>query len=286
MRRSVVTAALAAVSALGFLSCVSTPPSRVVPGAFSRVGEGAGVYAVLDVVAARPIIETLAREAKVPEKDLANLFRSRSVEFGLFPGVPKWRAVATGDFPRNRAALSFALSPSWRRVGGSHPYWKATNGLSLAFDADGAALLSDGDPWVGGGAPPIPDAYRSFPTDAALRGWIPDPAERLSAGLGPAGAALRLPVTDFAFAIIKSGEGFRLRAVAVAPGEREARALEAMLRLIRNLGVQEGPAALLTELQVLREGASLALESRVLKVEETAGILLGLLPPALYFSGR
>ncbi len=295
MRRAALlgAAGAAALCSLLALSCASAPravPPEAAPGpaAFARVGPGGVLYAAVDVSAARPLIEEFAAAAKLDKKKLADVYRARSAELGLFPGAaPRWRIASPGSYPTTRAAISFALSPSWRRVKADKPYWKAKSGLSLAFDADGAALLSDDDPWAAGGAPALPASYAALPSDAAVRGWVPEPSERISASLGPAAAVLRFPVQELCFALIGEGGSFRLRAVAAAPGEREGRALEAVLRLLRNFGAPEGSLlSLLADARMSRSGAAVELESRALSAREAVDLLRELLPPTLYLTDR
>jgi len=293
-RAALLRSALSAVALCALsLSCATAPravPPEAAPGPaeFARVGPGGVLYAAVDVAAARPLIEEFAAAAKIDKKKLADVYRARSAELGLFPGAaPRWRAAASGSFPTTRAAISFALSPSWRRVKADRPYWKAKTGLSLAFDSDGAALLSDGDPWASGGAPALPASYAALPSGAAVRGWVPEPAERISAAIGPAAAVLRFPVQELCFALVGEDGSFRLRAVAAAPGEREGRALEAMLRLLRNFGAPEGSLlSLLADARISRSGAAVELESRALSAREAVDLFRGLLPPTLYLTDR
>lgn len=281
----------AALCAL-ILSCAGSPravpssPGRAAP--FARVGPGASLYAAVDVRAARPFIEEFAAAANIDKKRLTDVYRASSAELGLFPGAaPRWRAAAPGDYPTTRAAISFTLSPSWRRVKAEKPYWRSKSGLSLAFDADGAALLSDGDPWAPGGAPALPASYALLPTGALIRGWVPEPADRIAAALPPAAAVLRFPVQELCFSLVGEGSSYRLRAIAAAPGEREGRALEAMLRLLRNFGgAGAAPLSLLGDAKIVRNGAVIEIESRPLSARETVDLFRDLLPPTLYLTDR
>lgn len=289
-RKSLGAAVAGTVAAAALLaSCAGAPPARPVPeSAFSALGPGARVYALCEIAPLRPLLEAAAVD-EVGKRKLADaLARTDAAAAAWFGGGDAaFRVNAFGRYPRAASHVSLTLDPSWKRVGGDKPYWRSASGLSLAFERDGSVLLSDGPPRPAAAGPVPPASFGLLDPAAAVRAWIPEPSAAVSRALGPAGASIRLPVAELALSLSESAGSWRAELVAASSGDREARALFAILRFARNLLRTDDPEPLKALLaKALR--AEFSVEGSTLRAglslssEEIARVLDGILGTLLY----
>ncbi len=254
---------------------------------------------------------------------------------------PKFRLTAYGDYSRLWADFSFFWDPSWKRVKEIPPFWRSNRGISLALDQDGAALVSDSKPWVSGPGPAIPSHLQITGTGAdvtwpeglesALVAWIAEPDKLLARMPVFSSGLLRVPLKELCFILTprmpeaqgdlpggdsagkatdKNPDGvvagndtvYVLECVVGTGGEREARGLFALLRLIRPLvlaGLEEPDPSVIDQqyLQTLLlrtvleaeasiDGSSVHFAGRAFLASELAAMLTGAVAQALYFSPR
>jgi len=339
-------------------SCAGTPEPRPPANPYARLGTGALVYLGIDLDAVQPISDRILAATKAATEVRDPLKRSDRVEIALFPAFfstpepaepklqqgessPKFRLTAYGNYPRFWADFSFFWNPAWKKVRVTPPYWRSDRGMNLALDQDGAALLSDSDPWVQGPGPEVPACLQTEGTvadgkepdgkDAALVAWIAEPDKLLARMPVFSSGLLRVPLKELCFTLTPKtvgGEGdfpvekaaeatkglgadgavlskdavFALECVVGTGGEREARGLFALLRLIRPLvlaGLGEPDASVIDqqylqavliravlEAEARIDGSSVRFAGRDFSASELASMLTGASAQALYFASR
>lgn len=244
----ILRAASASAFAAGLValtvSCAGAPVPRAAPDSiFAGLGDGAAVYAVCVVSDVRPILEAALPKIRGDRKSDDLLRRTRTAAVALFGETgPKFRLVAYGDYPRLLTSLSLTMKKAWKRVGGADPHWRSDSGLRLAFLDDGVVFLSDAPPRKEAeSGPPIPPSFELLGSDSTVRAFIPDPPAFASRALGPAGELIRLPVSELVLSLKRQGDAYTMTIIATAPGEREARALAALLRFARGALKSDDP---------------------------------------------
>lgn len=195
-----LSAGAALFAALVLASCASAPRAQLTeeePGReFAALDPGALVYLIVDVPAARPILDLVSFDGGMLRSGLppAILDRTGTAVAAVYPpGMGRrFLVAAEGRFPAARARFSFAFSSSWKKV--SSPagkrYWRsAREGLSVSLDSR-SARVSDGDPYAAAGGVLAPDAFGPLRRGAALAGWI----ENAAAPIGRFLERLRIPL--------------------------------------------------------------------------------------------
>jgi len=321
------------------------------------------VYLGVDLVASRPISDRILATTKAAAELRDPLRRSERVEIALFPAFfstpgqaeaipqqgesnPKFRLTAYGDYPRFWADFSLFWNTAWKKVHENPVYWRSDRGISLALDQDGAALVSDLNPWVQGPGPEVPaciqaagvkpeskepDVKSPDGKDPALVAWIAEPGKLLDRIPVFSSGLLRMPLKELCFSLTpktvdtqdelpSSGSGgeipdkspdgslagkdvvFVLECVVGTGGEREARGLFALLRLIRPLVLSGlgNPAPEVSDKQYLQtlllrsvleaeasiDGSSVRFRGRAFSADELAAMLTGAAAQTLYFAPR
>jgi len=311
------------------------------------------VYLGINLAAVRPISDRVLATTKAATELKDPLRRSERVEIALFPAFfsasdldestpsqevpsPKFRLTAYGNYPRFWADFSLFWNSAWKKVRAKPPYWRSDLGIALALDQDGAALVSDSNPWVQGPGPEIPSCLmaelsESEGPDAALVAWIAEPDKLLSTMPVFSSGLLRVPLKELCFTLTpiiagnlgaapgeKAAEAanglrqpgdtmekdaeFVLECVVGTGGEREAKGLIALLRLIRpfvlaGLGdpdpsvidqqyLQTVLIRAVLESEASLEGSSVRFTGRDFTAGELAAMLIGASGKALYFASR
>jgi len=242
-RFAAIVALLTSITAF-FSACAGVPVAKPSPESIvERLGSGAAVYAVCEASDILPILEEAIPQLRGDGRFGDLITKTRSAAIALFPksGDVRFRLVAIGDYPQFQAWLSLSFSRDWKRIDGAKPYWRSKNGLSLAFDSDGAVVVSDASPWAESGGPTIPASFYLTAADSSLRAWIPEPAAAFSRLLGPGGDSIRLPVSELVLSLKRVDSLYSGEFIASAPGESEVRALSAILRFARNLIRSDDP---------------------------------------------
>ncbi len=221
-------------------SCATVKEAAVRPaGEFDGLADGAAVYFLLDVAAARPLLAAISRRIPSAAKASAALDLTESAAVALYGagGPRRYFIAADGRYPTVRGSLSLALSPAWKKrtAETGARYWRSDEGVSLAFRR-GRAVLSDGEPFVSAPPPTPPAEYDAAGNGASLSGWVSEPASAIAGALAGAGVPIRPPVNDLVFSLIPDTETERyfLEVRLVAASAERSRALVAMLKLARS----------------------------------------------------
>jgi hypothetical protein len=239
-------AALFAVLVLA--SCASAPRTRPAEeelgGEFAALDPGALVYLVVDVPAARPILDLVSFDGGMLRSGLppAILDKTGIAAAAVYPPGTgrRFLLAAEGRFPSGRAGFSFAFSPSWKRTSSpvGKKYWRsAREGLSVFLDSR-SARVSDGDPFARAGRVIPPDSFGPLRRGAVLAGWIESAAAPINSFLEKLGIPLRIPAERALFGIyaVPPGEypaepGFDSSGSAPSGSGEPPRRYEAVLRI-------------------------------------------------------
>jgi hypothetical protein len=166
-------------------------------------------YLTVDVPAARPILDLVsfggAKGMSGAGFPSAILDRTETAVAAVYPPGSGcgFLLAAEGRFPAARAGLSFAFSPSWKKVSspGGKRYWRSSReGLSVSLDSR-SARVSDGDPYGAAGGVTPPDSFGHIRRGAALAGWIEDAAVPLNRFLENLGIPMRIPAERVVFGV-------------------------------------------------------------------------------------
>ena len=316
------------------------------------------MYMGVDLVSVRPISDRIIATTKAAASLRDPMRRSERVEIALFPAFfstagsggsqspqkgsdPTFRLTAYGNYPRFWADFSLFWNSSWKKVRDTPPYWRSNRGITLALDQDGAALVSDSNPWVKGAGPEVPACLQSAgaePNDigadakkAALVAWIAEPEKLLARMPVFSSGLLRVPLKELCFSLtpktavgqiglaedkvanvapdvrtdgIAEGkdDAFVLECVVDTGGEREAKGLFALLRLIRPLvlaGLDDPDPSVIDrrylqailirtvlEAEARIDGSSVRFTGRDFPADELASLLKEVSEQALYFASR
>jgi hypothetical protein len=195
------------VLALALLASCATGPRKRPPegeGEFAALAPGALAYVSVDVKRARPILERVALGGFSGQQAAEILDKTDSAVAAVYPpGFPRsFLVAAQGAYPGFRAGLSFALSPSWKRVRSPEgAYWRSSlQGLSVALDKR-RAFVSDGDPLIPPPGPEAPEPYGALRRGALLAGWSDYGGASLNQFLASLEIPLRLPADRIVFAV-------------------------------------------------------------------------------------
>jgi hypothetical protein len=243
---------LPVVAALALISCASSPRTKAAIPApnneFGALENGALVYFVVDIPAARPILDEASFLGMDGKRNRELLDLTESAAAAVYPpGSPRsFLVAANGRYPKFRADLSFTFSPAWKKV--SSPvgkrYWRsAREGLSVFLESRNA-LVSDGDPFaVRGGVIP-PAAFSAIRPAAVFAGWVEDAAAPLNRFMERLEIPIQVPADRVLFAVYDSAdrpfweENDEVRYYEAilrieTPSASQAKALAAMISLIR-----------------------------------------------------
>ncbi len=281
---------LGAALALG--ACASVPRSVPVSGAgtvdFSGIPSGALVYAVVDVAAARPILDqalagTAWQERLAPGLDRTD--RAAGAWYGTGQGQ-RFFAAASGRYPVFRSVFSLSLDRDWKRRtdAAGQAYWQSrSSGYALRLSSR-RVLVSDGVPASSSPGPEVPDAFAGMAPDAAIAGWTESAAESAAVLLGLSPGAVRVPAELLLFGVYPAGrEHYRVRLRLETGTELQGRMLLTLFTVGARLfgrGAPEDPgpeAALLRALLAgppLLDGTALVVESEPVSATDIA-LLLG-----------
>jgi hypothetical protein len=205
---------------------------------------------------ARPILDLLSLGGFSGRQAADLLDKTDSAAAASYPpGFPRsFLVAARGAYPGFRAALSFALSPSWKRTrspeGGF--YWHSSReGLSVALDK-GRAFVSDGDPLVPPPGPEAPEPYRALRRGALLAGWSDYGGIALNQFLASQGILLQFPADRIVFAVYDSPAGgepgyqavLRIETASVSQAKGLAAVFSLARRFLADLPPEAGEGSL------------------------------------------
>jgi len=234
---------LALLSAtFAFLSCAGGADRLLGEAAdmpdYSGLGANAALYGELDAQASRrflaAFLEAIGQGELVPY-----LGRVQTLRFAAAEGDRRFVARAYGSFPTGRMDFAFWLSPDWKRakLEDGNAWWRHVSGLALRSSGRSLYLLS-GPPPEPGAEPSLPDGIERADASVWMTGWFASPLAFIQMLFQLSSLGLRLPAFDLRFALVDAGDAeavpkAQLRFVLVCAQEREARALAAMLNLVR-----------------------------------------------------
>jgi hypothetical protein len=236
-------------------SCATGPrlrPPEGEGGEFAALAPGALAYIAVDVEKARPILDLLSLGGFSGQQAADLLDKTDSAAAAAYPpGFSRsFLVAARGAYPGFRAALSFALSPSWKRTrspeGGF--YWRSSReGLSVALDK-GRAFVSDGDPLVPPPGTEAPEPYGALRRGALLAGWSDYGGTSLNRFLAQLGIPLQFPADRSVFAVYDSPAGgapggYQAVLRIETPSESHAKGLAAIFSLARRFLANLPPEA-------------------------------------------
>lgn len=208
---------------------------------------GASAYLLADADSLRPILEKSAALRKVVSPDA--LARTSALSAAFFGNVEgggrRFHIVASGRYPAFRAGISLTLDRDWKkkRSPSGLSYWRSERyGLSLVLSAT-RAVVSDGIPEVSESHPVVPDSVAELGAGAALSLWADAPERVFMPLLGEAASLLRLPADRLVFALRTQGAGYTGTVRLETPTASHARALAALLNLVRPAIAASDPSA-------------------------------------------
>ncbi len=186
-----------------------------------------------------------------------------AVYLGRIEQERRYSVLLLGDFPRGLTGLSLGWNPSWRHQAGNPEQWIHTRqALAVTLPEDGV-ILARNLPWE---PREIQSNRRQVPLELTFRSQQFDlfllVDQPLSYFLGEAGS--RIPVEHLVMPLNFQEDGWVGSLELRLKDERQVRALAGLLRLTRNLWVEE----------LLKLGILIDRDSLEIKTEE-AQVLIG-----------
>ena len=269
--------------------------SGVVP-----LDRGASVYALVDVVNARPILEKISYIPATDKNVKMMIDKTRSAVLAVFtPSSTETRLfqlVSWGSYPASGSSLAFGANKDWKKQKSAFldsVYWHSDKAqLSVAVTSSQAYVLvamskDPHDPIPLSGGIKIPDGFREFAGASVLSCWLSEPGLVMNQKLKTAGIPLEIPAEQF-FVSLFPADGqtsalqpaYEAHIKIIVPSATQARAVATFLSIGRAFmppagsnegGAQNGAAALASILfanPVVQEGSSLLIKTPPLGINE------------------
>jgi hypothetical protein len=240
---------VACASTKGASGSVPLSPLESSLADFAALEDGATLYCVIDVPAARPLAGMMPLATLLGGADMEEaLDRTESVALALYSGRERsYLAAARGRFPAFRMGLSLSFNAAWKKrkstVGSA--YWRnESQRLSLAIDGK-RVIVSNTDPNVPPPGAALPKNFGEFlhsggavasSGQPVMAGWLPRAEATLSRFIEELGLPLQIPAEQLLFVLypLQEDAGMYTAALRVdTPSASQARALVTLFTMAR-----------------------------------------------------
>ncbi|MBN2051027.1 MAG: hypothetical protein JW760_11315 [Spirochaetales bacterium] len=227
---------------------------------------------------------------KLSDDDLINegIKRTEYLYLGLegFGAKDSFYATARGSYPTTLAGMGLTFSSQWKKQRGTFPWYLHTlSSLQVSFPRPFIFCVTNGDlsPLLDSlktGERRLAEPVRELMNTADIGIYIPRFEDQLVRLFLPEGTSL--PAEKLRLRMIRQGQGYLMDLNLDASGEREAKALASVLRLLLLNRAKKNTAISLKEFMkttiVSVEGSQVGVSGVLFSVEELLALLEKVLP--------
>jgi hypothetical protein len=180
---------------------------------FAPIADGASLYASIDVVGSRPILDLLSFEGNTGKDAAQILDRTSRVTAAFYPkgSAQHFLASAKGNYPKTLAEFSLSVMANWKRAKpeNSPAYWHSEkDALSVAFNSS-RALVSDADPFAPTSAfaapgVSVPAGFDAFRQNALMAGWLGNANASINIFLESFGVPFEIQAKQVFFSVVSA----------------------------------------------------------------------------------